>query len=232
MNAKASLFLNLFFPKRCVGCGKAGEFVCVKCAGEIEIIKTATCSECGRINKLGQYCLGCKKKLDSVLTGLMISAKYDSGPTKEMIHHLKYSGFLELVPLLGELIVQRIKHKMPRGKIVIVPVPLHKKRRLVRGFNQAELIARYVSKKLHLSGGDSLVRIKNTDTQINLSKEMRIENLANAFICEDREFVNGKTVLLIDDVTTTGTTLNECAKILRDAGARQVWGVVVAKRIN
>jgi ComF family protein len=147
-----------------------------------------------------------------------------------MIHHLKYSGFTELAPLLGELIVQRMERKMPAGDKVVVPVPLHKKREARRGYNQAELVARYVCSRLSLPGGNSLARQKNTETQVSLTRNERVSNLQGAFVCADQEFIRGKVVILIDDVTTTGTTLAECAKVLRESGARQVWGVVVAKR--
>ena len=224
-------FLNIFFPKRCVGCGQPGGFVCFECAGKIEMIKTATCSECGKITKSGQYCSNCRQRLKTNLKGLIIAAKYDAGPTKEMIHHLKYSGFTELVPLLSEIIYGRIHNNIPARNLVIVPVPLHKKRQSLRGFNQAELIGRELSKKLNLPGGAALSRIKNTESQVKLARENRKKNLIGAFVCDDREFILGKSVLLIDDVTTTGATLDECAKVLKLAGAREVWGVVVAKRI-
>ena len=160
-----------------------------------------------------------------------MATHYDAGPVKEMIHHLKYSGFTEFADPLAELILQRIQNKVPKGRIEVVPVPLHKSRESMRGFNQSELIARELSKKLRLDGGDFIRRVRNTEPQVTLSGARRRDNLANSFICVDPAEVQGKTILLVDDVTTTGATLNECARVLKDAGARAVWGVVVAKRI-
>lgn len=198
---------------------------------EIEFFITPTCAKCGKITQFGQYCSACKQKIETNLAGLIVAASYDAGPVKEMIHHLKYSGFSEFVDLLVELIYQRLLNKLPKGNIEVVPVPLHRSRESMRGFNQAELIARQLSKKLNLTGGNFLRRTKNTEPQVTLSGQKRRENLINSFICEEPKEVEGKTILLIDDVTTTGTTLNECARVLKDAGAKSVWGVVVAKRI-
>jgi ComF family protein len=156
-----------------------------------------------------------------------------------MIHEFKYNGIVELSEMLAELMVERLKSKLPAGGIVVVPVPLHKKRQGLRGFNQSELLARYVSKRLNLPGGTALARTRNTDPQVGKSGMYRKTNLKGAFEVLDPELVSNKTVLLIDDVATTGSTLNECAKILKSsglpaealakAGAKAVWGVVVAR---
>jgi len=225
------LFLDIIFPKRCVDCGKVGDFVCYDCATKIEIIKTLTCPMCGKINKFGQICLRCRAKHGLVLEGLFSSARYDAGPTKEMIHHFKYSGFTELGISLTEMIYQSLHNKLPNGPFVIVPVPLHKNREGKRGFNQSELIARELSRRLDLPGGCALARVKDTRAQVNLNKELRLNNLVGAFACDDPSFIEGKNVLLIDDVATTLTTLNECAKVLKESGAKKVWGVVVARRV-
>lgn len=226
-----SIFLDIIFPKRCVDCGKAGDFVCYDCATKIEIIKTLTCPVCGKISKFGQICPRCRVRQGLVLEGLFCSAHYDVGPTKEMIHHFKYSGFTEIGIFLAEMIYQSLRHNLPNGPIVIVPVPLHKNREGKRGFNQSELIARELSKMLDIPGGCAIIRTKDTISQVNLDKKLRINNLVGAFACDDPSFIEGKNVLLVDDVATTLTTLNECAKVLKEAGAKKVWGVVVARRI-
>ncbi|MCL5410717.1 MAG: ComF family protein [Patescibacteria group bacterium] len=226
----ASFFLEIFFPKRCVNCGKiALHFVCPVCVQNIEKVKTSTCPVCGKISQFGKFCPNCKK---AELGGIITAARYEIGPIKEMVHHLKYSGMTSLAEMLGELIVERLEREMPRGNIVVVPVPLHRKREFSRGFNQAELIARYISKRLNISGGMALSRVKNTESQVKLSGDLRKKNLIDAFACTDEELILGKTVLLVDDVTTTGSTLIECAKILKQNGAKKVFGVVVARRVN
>lgn len=228
-----SIFLEIFFPKRCVDCGKpAKHFVCANCVKKIEKIKTSVCPVCGKISQFSKYCLTCKNREKPNLTGIIAATRYEIGPIKEMVHHLKYSAITCLAEPLSELIIERLKRDLPKGNLIVVPVPLHKKRENSRGFNQAELIARHISKGLNISGGLALVRVKNTESQVKLTGKKRRINLAGAFECIDPELIENKVVLLVDDVATTGTTLNECAKILRENGAKQVFGVVVARRIN
>lgn len=226
-----NILLEIFYPKRCVGCGEYGLFVCLECVKNIENLRTSVCPECGKITVNCQYCPSCKSRLKTSLQGLFIATKYDAGPIKEMIHHLKYSGFVELADVLGEILCEKIKNNLPDKNLIVVPVPLHKKRELERGFNQAELLARYVSSRLNIPGGLALERTKNTRTQVGLNRAERIKNCVNAFSCIDTELITGKTVLLIDDVTTTGTTLSECARVLKASGAKKVYGLVVAKRV-
>jgi len=233
MNSIFSVFLDIFFPKRCVDCNEPAEyFVCENCVKKIEKVKTSVCPGCGKISQFSKYCPNCKNKIKPNLSGLIVACRYEIGPIKEMVHHLKYSAITSLAEPLGELVAERLLRDIPKGNLVIVPVPLHKKRELSRGFNQSELIARRVSERLNLPGGLALKRVKNTPSQVSLSGNLRRINLAGAFRCDDAELICNKVVLLIDDVCTTGTTLNECAKILRKNGAKQVFGVVVARRVN
>ncbi len=227
-----TFFLDFFFPVKCVNCGKYGEIICFDCAKEISVIRTSTCPECGRISANGQFCRACKgRHRDLALKGIVVATHYEGGPIKELIHCLKYSGYISLAEHLGELICGRVSNLRDLKNFVVVPVPLHISRKNRRGFNQSELIARHVSAKLDLPGGDALARNQNTRPQAELPRAKRLINLEGAFSCQDAEFVEGKKVLLIDDVATTGATLNECAKALKNAGAKEVWGAVVAKNI-
>lgn len=227
-----SFFLDIFFPKRCVGCGQADTILCYSCSKEIENIVTPVCGLCGRINQYGQFCPSCRRRANTKLKGIIAAAIYDKGPLKEMIHHLKYTGYKSFAEDLGHLLFLRLNNKIPSGKILVVPVPLYHKKESERGFNQAELVAEYFSKKLKLSGACVLQRTKETETQVKLDRAGRLKNLKGAFACRDNKTVEGKTILLVDDVTTTGATLNECAQVLLDSGAKSVWGVVVAKRMS
>jgi ComF family protein len=162
--------------------------------------------------------------------GVICAALYEAGPTKQIIHCLKYSGITELSDILGELICQKLARLMTdlSKELVIVPVPLHKARMAERGFNQSELIGKFVSYRLNIPGGDALSRTRSTKPQADLKRRERLTNLTGCFFVADRGFIVGKSVLLIDDVATTGTTINECAKVLLSAGAKEVWGVVAA----
>lgn len=225
----ATEILDILFPKVCIECGKYGGDVCINCIKKIEKVKTSTCFYCGKIEKLGLMCARCRKNNDTNITGIITSAIYDDGPTKEMIHYLKYCGYRDLSEMLGELIVERLRYSIIINNAVVVPVPMHKKREIARGYNQAELLARYVSKELDLPGGLALARKKDNPQQMKLTREKRLENMRGSIECVDRELVKDKCVLLIDDVATTGATLSECARILKEAGAKKVWGAVVAR---
>lgn len=229
LQISSKFLLDIFYPKHCVSCGKHGQFVCIKCVEKIEPVITSTCPECGKIIKLGNFCPKCKQKLKVKLSGIIISARYEIGPTREMIHHLKYSGFIEIADMLGELMVQRIKRENLPKNTLLVPVPLHKSRESERGFNQSELLAQYISKKTDIPYKNSLLRDEATPSQVSLSGTERRANLEGAFSCADKKSIKGKNILLVDDVTTTYSTLNECAKELISAGAKKVYGLVVAR---
>jgi len=229
-----NIFYDLFFPKRCVYCGQPGLHLCSRCFQKIEILHTPICPICGKLSQFNKICFNCKKKLSPKLSGIVIAANYDIGSIKEIIHSLKYAGITELASILAELMLSAIKPtKLITGKNkwIIVPVPLHRKKEAKRGFNQSKLLAQYLSKKLKLHLSEALCRIRNTDSQITLPKDKRAANVENAFGCSDRDIICDKNIILIDDVFTTGATLFECAKVLRDNGAKKVWGLVAAKRM-
>jgi ComF family protein len=111
---------------------------------------------------------------------------------------------------------------------VVVPVPLHNKRMRERGFNQAELVGQQVGKLAGLKLEKLLIKVKETEQQVGKNRKERLENLKNAFKISNYSNLP-KNVLLVDDVWTTGTTLSECAKVLKQAGVKKVWGLVVAR---
>lgn len=220
--------LDFIYPKECVGCGKEGNWLCDNCRKKIVKIKTSYCPFCRQITQKGQFCSNCRRK--TALTGIIISAHYREGPLKEMIHAYKYDSIRALGQELAEIICERLKNNLPSGEKIVIPIPLHSKKEKERGFNQALFLAQIISQKLNLPlEKNTLIRTKNTKAQIKLKKKERIKNMRRAFVCSLPQKVRGKTILLIDDVATTGTTLNEAAKILRKFGARQVWGVTIAQ---
>jgi ComF family protein len=152
-----------------------------------------------------------------------------------LVHLLKYESVAPVSRVLGGMVASVIEELLPLcGESVplLVPVPLHKTKRSDRGFNQAELIARVVVKllphRLELTTG-VLVRRRETISQVGLTREQRIQNMRDAFSVRDRKRVRGTTIILLDDVMTTGTTLSECARVLKKAGAERVFGVTVAR---
>lgn len=224
-------FLDLVFPKYCLGCDQEGTYLCDQCQQKIILLKYATCPECKKITKFGQYCSRHQKQY---LNGVIIACYYHKGILREAIHGLKYNGLKELSVILGRLMVQRLIEAKPRGyqKWIIVPVPLHRKRVEERGYNQAEFLAQEVAKNTGLKiVSNQLVRKKYTFPQVKLSDKDRQNNLIGAFDWKKgNDKLKRKTILLIDDVATTGSTLEECAKILKTkAQTFRVYGLVLAK---
>lgn len=169
------------------------------------------------------------------------AAAYGSyeGGLRELIHLLKYEQVRPAANVLGRMLAEvmaELEVGFGGGSILLVPVPLHKRKMQQRGFNQAELIARAALKnrpgpryRLH---ADLLQRRRETKSQIGLTSHQRRENLRGAFVVGDAKEVAGRDILLVDDVFTTGTTASECARVLRRAGAARVWVATVARTLK
>lgn len=220
--------LDLFFPKKCVGCGQEGSWFCQKCFGKIIFVKSPTCPSCNKLTSMGQYCSRCRPRTS--LTGVITAAYFKEGPLREAIHNFKYNKIRDLARPLADILGQRLSEGFPSGRLGLFSVPLHPTRLSERGFNQAEEIAKLIAADFGIDIVPGLVRHRATDTQIKKERLKRIKNVIGSFRFEgDKNDIKNKTVLIVDDVFTTGATLSECAKVLREAGARQVWGLVLAK---
>ncbi|MGC1450814.1 MAG: ComF family protein [Candidatus Sulfotelmatobacter sp.] len=174
---------------------------------------------------------------------------YDGG-LRELIHLLKYNGVHPAAKVLGRMLAEVLTTLEPafeqarfertmseQAPVLVIPVPLYKAKRRQRGFNQAELIARNALKfypaqeRLQLAAG-VLLRTGDTSLQVGLTSHQRRANLRGAFAVPRAAEVTGREVLLVDDVYTTGTTAAECARVLRRAGASQVWVATVARTLR
>jgi len=251
-----NLFIDLLFPKFCVGCSGEGEWLCSKCAQNIVPVVSQVCPKCGKLNAQGRYHVNCRKGI--ALKGIIAAAYFEEGPVREMIHNFKYNGVTALGENLSVLMANALARnfqlsisnfqsipndqlknftnenylKTEKCKIenyILTFVPLHWRRQAQRGYNQAELLAEEVAKLTGLKTAALLEKRKSTKRQAELSSRSRQENLKNAFFVKTPISLVGKKVILIDDVTTTGSTLNECAKVLKEAGAKEIWGLVIAR---
>lgn len=149
---------------------------------------------------------------------------------KELIHRFKYGKKIPLGKRLGRRLGETINDDSIFLKSdFLIPVPLHKSRYRERGFNQSEIIAEEISKATGLPFlKDMLKRKKNTKDQTNLSPQEREKNVRGAFVVTEPEMINGKKIILVDDVITTGATLSECARMLKQAGAEKILGMTIA----
>ena len=227
MDNYKDFFLELFFPSFCLGCQKEGTYLCQDCKATLDISES-------------NYFLGNKNSQN--LAGLYFALPYkERHLTKKLIHQFKYQPYIkDLAKPLALLLVEHFllsgnnKEEVWRNS-VLIPIPLDKNKLKNRGYNQAEELAKELSKILKVPViSDNLIKIKSTKPQMELSKEEREKNLQGAFAIKnpstpDIDGFLGKKVFLVDDVYTTGSTMEECAKILRQAGAKSVWGIALAR---
>ena len=207
--------LDLLFPPRCVTCGRGGHWFCPECVAKIEPAPPWD----ARLEPLA---------------GLWVAGLYDD-PLRLAIQALKYQQQRQVAGPLGHLLAATYRQQM-RGIEglcfdAVLPVPLHPRRQAERGYNQSALLARRLGQAVALPvREDVLRRARHTPPQVGLDRARRQANVAGAFACPpDHPALVGKTLLLIDDVCTTGITLIACAEALRDAGASEVWALTVAR---
>ncbi|MDO8513613.1 MAG: ComF family protein [bacterium] len=218
--------LDLIFPRFCIGCHKEGSFLCWNCQSKIIKIKYPTCIKCQKLAEEG-ICPRCKSALP--LTKTIIVGYHRDPILKELIHNLKYEGLKEIAGILGDLLIERLKQTDFPKNCTIVPVPLHKSRLSTRGFNQSTLIAKQIADQFSLNYCENLLeRIKNTKPQISLTYQDRKSNLTSAFRIRPKTKIPNGTIILVDDVVTTGATIGECAKVLRQGGVRRIWLLALA----
>jgi len=204
--------LDLFFPKKCLGCGKSDTYLCANCFRKI--------------------CLECQPE---VYLGWIISATNYADPLiRKLIKSFKYQYVQELAEPLSQLPIklleQNFKFLISNSRFLIIPVPLHERKLRYRGFNQAELLAKEIANHFNLPMETNILkRIVPTDPQANIKNtEKRKNNIKNVFSVIPGT-VEGKSILLVDDVCTTGATLIEAAKVLKSNNAKEIWAITVAK---
>ncbi len=229
-------FIDLVFPKECVSCGQEGDYLCQQCFAKIDLNQKDCCALCHKEFFLSQICPDCQK--ESQLLNIWVAADYNNEILQALIHNLKYKYVEEISRILASLIINYLKEKEVFRYLNInsqntwfVAVPLHKKRYLERGFNQSDLLANHLRDFYKIEKKVLLKRKLNTVSQVNLTRQERKINLANAFTFTKTEQADrNKKIILIDDVITTGSTLKECADVLAKNGFKEIYGLVIAQR--
>jgi len=222
-----NIFLDLFFPKKCLNCKQSDTYLCADCFNNIEIVDHI------------------EHESSAYLDKIIFATSYANPLIRELIKNYKYRFAQELAEPLSQLIIktlQKFNLNIQIKDSIIVPIPLHKYRLRRRGFNQAELIAQKIAKYFNLPINTNILeRTIYTEPQANLKddKEKRLNNIRNAFAINPKNkdlikelvpsVIEGKIIILIDDVMTTGGTLTEAGKVLKRNGAKEVWALTVAK---
>ncbi len=221
--------LNLLFPKWCIGCGKEGDFICYSCLSLLPRVLPPLCPRCGRPQPSGIICPSCVS-WQAEIDGIRSPFRFD-GVMRQAIYQLKYRNLRALAPRLAQQLYDYLITNPVPGE-VLVAVPLHRKRLRERGYNQSSLLARELGKLTSLPVvDDCLIRQRHAPPQARTSSvDDRKSNVAGAFTCYDHR-LQDKQVLLVDDVATSGATLNACAVALKTAGAASVWGLALAREI-
>lgn len=230
--------LDTIFPIRCIGCGDFGDYVCRGCLGAIPIKKTFECIGCKRNTPFGQTCFLCAKT--NSIDQLLIVADFRDSLVEKILKFFKYKFISDLEQPSSVLIKRYLKWLTLNKKFnvfeanpLLIPVPLHQRRLNWRGFNQSELLAKNIADTFQMEMADDVIeRIIHTVPQADIKeKEERLKNLNDIFKIRKNRSCDllGREVLLIDDICTTGATLSECAKVLKQNGATRVIALVVAR---
>lgn len=223
--------LDAVFPPTCVGCGRVGSLFCAHCAQAVAPTPPPLCPRCGRPQSHGNgLCRLCRQDPHPPLR-LVRAAALHASPLRAAIHALKYENHPELAePLARYLIATAMQEpfaSLMEQIHVVIPVPLHDERLATRGYNQSALLARNFAAHWGLPVEETwLRRIRATQSQVGLNATERRQNVSGAF--QARGAVAGKRILLVDDVFTTGSTLNACAAALRQAGAADMVALALA----
>ena len=223
-------FLDLLLPLKCLGCGKEGDLICPSCRQSLPRIRLPLCQRCGATAGEGNLCRLCINHpltIDGIRSVFLFQ-----GTVRQAILQLKYKHLKALAAPLSQLLAEYLgSHPLKGEVLVLVPVPLHPKRLRERGYNQASLLAQELGKLTGLPvAEDMLIRVQDSVPQARTKSAVeRRHNVQGVFTCP--KSLKGKQILLVDDVCTTGATLDACAIALKAAGVGSVWGLTVAREM-
>jgi competence protein ComFC len=229
--------LDMLYPRRCIGCGiispKTFRYICWDCWSDNARVESPFCDHCGDpvagTIEHDFICYACTSEKPG-FDGARSAARYD-GAIGEALRQLKYEHALWLAPDLAEVLRNCIKAEYSNESFdLLVPVPLHHVRRRDRGYNQSAVLSQELSRRIKCPSIPGLLRrIRPTTSQTNLTAKERLSNVSLAFQYRSRRRLAGQKILLIDDVMTTGATVNACAKALKKGGAATVHVITVAR---
>ncbi|QZY54324.1 ComF family protein [Crassaminicella profunda] len=236
-------FLDFIYPRNiyCILCNESIEktekySLCQSCKEKINFIADRICEKCGKPLDdfyLSKECPDCIKTKHYFTKGFSC-VEYNEH-MKELVHKLKYKNHRYIAYHMAEMMISQLKKHDLNDIDYIVPVPLYKKKERKRGFNQSELLSKYIGKVMNWKvEKNNLIKIKDTKSQNQLNKDERKNNLENAFFVQAKEDFVDKNILLVDDVYTTGSTIDACSKEIRKAKPKEIYSISFAtgKNIN
>jgi len=221
LNKLKENILDILFPRFCLGCGREGLYICKDCEIFLSEVEPSTCEV-------------------NATTSQVTSVWEYEGLMEKLIYKIKFDGCYDIIDELVEKALEKIDLKLPEDTVITF-VPMRKKWQRKRGFNQSELIARKLGQLLDLVEQPLLEKVRDNRSQVGLGPEERKENVKGVFrslLTSDfnklllKSEVNKVNVLLVDDVYTTGATMNECMKVLKKAGVKNIWGFTLARKLN
>ena len=218
--------VDTIYPMECAGCGDMGKIICGKCSDRLPWLGDSRCQVCSMPTE-ERICLRCAETQRS-FDGIRAPFRYE-GSVRRAILALKYGGIKAAAPQLGLMMAEYLNAVDVPGD-VLVPVPMHGQRRRERGYNQAELLSREISRNTRLRHENGvLMRTRHVEPQARTTEGIqRSVNVAASVAVPEGLRLDGSAVILVDDVATTGSTMDVCAEALKGAGAESVWGLVLA----
>jgi len=221
--------IDLLFPRSCLGCGKAGDFFCIGCSKRLPLLLPPICQRCGKPESSGIYCRECWGNHSHIHA--IRSVFVFEGIIRRAVHEFKYRSLRSIAGCFAQYMADYfVEHELAAD--ILLPVPVHENRLKKRGYNQSELLAGQLAGLIAVPArGDLIRRVRDNKPQARTScAEERRSNMENAFTCISSE-VNGKDIMIIDDVCTSGATLEACAAALKLKGANKISGFTLAREI-
>lgn len=236
-------FINMILPPRCLKCGKVlavQNGLCADCFKQISFISEPLCYRCGRPfademhlkSGIKHLCGSCVKEKRPLFAMRRSAFLYDE-ESKKLILDFKFKDKTFAAETLANILYGAGRDIWPENPDVIIPVPVHWLRLLKRRYNQSAILVKYLSLRAAIPADySSLIRRQNTIPQVQLTGAARRKNLQHAFAVKYPQKIRGKKIVLVDDVETTGSTLKECAKVLKKAGAAKIYALTLARTEN
>lgn len=237
--------INSLFPRECLLCEKeTGEYLCLNCFKSLRF-KEPSCLACQTKTDLGEFCPNCRQNFS--FQGVMVAGDLRDPKIEKLINLFKYSFIKEIGYYLGLFLFKFFKEKNERNPLLksspqnlkfnqenslLIPVPLSKKRIKWRGFNQSQILAQIISEKTQIKVSNNLSKIRESENQAKLKLLERKENLKDCFSFINKDLaikeIKGKKIIIVDDISTSGSTLEEISRLLKKYQASEIWGLVVA----